>query len=187
LPRRSGDAHLYRLNHPLGEAIVERAKARRLTPVQVIFDYTNHAGRISALEPLRGASGWLSTSALTIEALDTPEDHILLAGVGDDGAPLSRDAAMRLLSLPADDGDPVEPPAPLADDLNARLRLEASEIQRAVSERNARFFGAEADKLDGWADDLKVGLEREIKEIDRQIKEARRAATSALTLAACRT
>ena len=182
LPRRSGDAHLYRLNHPLGEAIVERAKARQLTPIQVTFDYTNHAGRISALEPLRGASGWLSASALTIEALDTPEDHILLAGVGNDGAPLSRDAAMRLLTLPADDGDPVQPSARLANDLNARLGLEASGIQRAVSERNARYFGAEADKLDGWADDLKVGLEREIKEIDRQIKEARRAATSALTL-----
>ena len=55
-------------------------------------------------------------------------------------------------------------------------------IQRNISERNARFFEAEADKLDGWADDLKVGLEREIKELDRQIKEARRAATTALTL-----
>ncbi|MDP1635027.1 MAG: DEAD/DEAH box helicase, partial [Gallionellaceae bacterium] len=55
-------------------------------------------------------------------------------------------------------------------------------IQRVISERNARFFEAEADKLDGWADDLKMGLEREIKEIDRQIKEARRAATTALTL-----
>ncbi|MBU2099431.1 MAG: DEAD/DEAH box helicase, partial [Gammaproteobacteria bacterium] len=40
----------------------------------------------------------------------------------------------------------------------------------------------EAEKLDGWADDLKVGLERDIKELDRQIKEARRAATIALTL-----
>ena len=40
----------------------------------------------------------------------------------------------------------------------------------------------EAMKLDGWADDLKVGLERELKELDRQIKEARRAATIALTL-----
>jgi len=29
---------------------------------------------------------------------------------------------------------------------------------------------------------LKVGLEREIKELDRQIKEARRTATAALTL-----
>ena len=34
----------------------------------------------------------------------------------------------------------------------------------------------------GWADDLKVGLEREIKELYRQIKEVRRAATAALTL-----
>ena len=57
-----------------------------------------------------------------------------------------------------------------------------TEIQRTISERNARFFEAETDKLDGWADDLKLGLEREIKEIDRQIKEARRAATAALTL-----
>lgn len=55
-------------------------------------------------------------------------------------------------------------------------------IRRSVSERNARYFEEEATKLDGWADDLKVGLEREIREIDRQIKEARRAATSAMTL-----
>lgn len=51
-----------------------------------------------------------------------------------------------------------------------------------MSERNARFFEAEAQKLDGWADDLKVGLEREIKEMDRQIREARRAASAAVTL-----
>ncbi len=81
--------------------------------------YTNHAGRISALEPLRGRSGWLSASALTIEALETSEDHILLSR--DDGAPLSRDAAMRLLTLSADGGDSVETPAPLADYLDTRL------------------------------------------------------------------
>jgi septal ring factor EnvC (AmiA/AmiB activator) len=39
-----------------------------------------------------------------------------------------------------------------------------------------------AKKLDGWADDLKVVLEREIKEMDRQIKEAKRAATAAVDL-----
>lgn len=55
-------------------------------------------------------------------------------------------------------------------------------IQRGISERNARFFEAEVDKLEGWADDLKLGLEREIKDLDRQIKEARRVATTALTL-----
>ena len=48
--------------------------------------------------------------------------------------------------------------------------------------RNADFFELEVDKLDSWADDLKVGLEREIKEFDRHIKEARKAAIAALTL-----
>ena len=67
-------------------------------------------------------------------------------------------------------------------ELEAITHRRQVEIQRTISERNAQFFTAEADKLDGWADDLKLGLEREIKEIDRQIKEARRAATAALTL-----
>ena len=57
-----------------------------------------------------------------------------------------------------------------------------SEIQREVSQRNATFYEAEAAKLDGWADDLKVGLEREIKEFDRQLKETRRASVTALSL-----
>lgn len=38
-----------------------------------------------------------------------------------------------------------------------------SGIRRAISERSARYFEAEVEKLDGWAGDLKVGLEREIK------------------------
>jgi len=62
----------------------------------------------------------------------------------------------------------------------AQRRREA--IKRTVSERNARFFEAEAAKLEGWADDLKLGLEREIKELDREIKETRRRALAALSL-----
>ncbi len=52
----------------------------------------------------------------------------------------------------------------------------------AMFRSNNVFYEAETDKLDGWADDLKVGLERDIKELDRQIKEARRTAAVALTL-----
>ena len=57
-------------------------------------------------------------------------------------------------------------------------------IQARISSRNAELFEAEADKLDGWADDLKLGLEREIKELDKQIKEARKGATGAVSLEA---
>jgi adenine-specific DNA-methyltransferase len=182
LPRRSGEAHLYRVNHPLGSAVVARAQSRDLPPAEITFDYSNHSGKISILEPFSGQAGWLKACVLTIEALDQAEDHILLAAETDDGEGLSAEACERLLTLNGHNKAPIDVPAEPITRLDATVREQQRLIQRAVSERNARFFELEADKLDGWADDLKVGLEREIKEIDRQIKEARRAATAALTL-----
>ncbi len=182
LPRRSGDAHLYRLSHPLAETVVERAKGRDLPVAEVRFDYDSHEGKVTILEDLLGHSGWLSVSLFTIEALDQVEDHLLFGGVTDSGTSLSEDAARRLLTVPGTIGVATSAPQEITESLEAAIQRRQNEIQRDVSERNAKFFAAEAEKLDGWADDLKVGLEREIKEIDRQIKEARRAATTALTL-----
>ncbi len=181
LPRRTGEAHLYRLNHPLAEALVDSAKSRLLPLAEVHFDYDNHAGKVSILEPLLRKSGYLTASLFSIESLDQGEDHLILAAVGDDGATIDEETAARMLSLP---GEVVGGVAGLhnQEHLEVLTRQRQAKIQKGISERNARFFEAEADKLDGWADDLKLGLEREIKELDRQIKEARRSATAALTL-----
>ena len=56
------------------------------------------------------------------------------------------------------------------------------DILREINQRNLGYFEQEVQKLDDWADDLKLGIEQEIKEIDRQIKEVRRTAASAPTL-----
>src|SRR5688572_10823970 len=182
LPRRTGEAHLYRLNHPLAEALLNRAKSRELPAVELRLNYAEHEGKISVIEPFLGQSGWLSFSVFTVESLDYAEDHLLFAGVTDMGQTLDNEVARRLLSLPAQVGSAIN----LSQDVKSALESISHEgeevVQRSVSQRNARFFEAEAEKLEAWADDLKLGLEREIKEIDRQIKEARRAATSALTL-----
>jgi len=182
LPRRTGEAHLYRLNHPLAEALLNRAKSRELPAVELRLNYAEHEGKISVIEPFLGQSGWISVSVFTVESLDYAEDHLLFAGVTDMGQTLDNEVARRLLSLPAQVGSAIN----LSQDVKSALESISHEgeevVQRSVSQRNARFFEAEAEKLEAWADDLKLGLEREIKEIDRQIKEARRAATSALTL-----
>ncbi|KQY29496.1 DEAD/DEAH box helicase [Caulobacter sp. Root487D2Y] len=182
LPRRTGEAHLFRVNHPLGEAIISRSRSRALPTVEIAFDYSHHEGRISQVEPLVGQAGWLTASLLSVDALGQSEDHLLLSGVTDAGVPLSNEISSRLMTV----GGSVTAEAVLSDRASTILGQALSEqqaaIRRNISERNARFFEAEADKLDGWADDLKVGLERELKELDRQIKEARRAATVALTL-----
>ena len=184
LPRRTGEAHLYRLNHPLAEALLARAKGRELPAAEVTFAYGDHEGKVTLLEPLIGKAGWLTLSFFSVESLDQAEDHLIVTASTDDGQSLDEEVAARLLTLPATSsplsvGEEPGVRAELLDDLTQHRQ---ASIRQAISERNARFFEAEADKLEGWADDLKVGLEREIKEIDRQIKEARRAATTALTL-----
>ena len=49
-------------------------------------------------------------------------------------------------------------------------------------QRNLGYFGQEVSKFDSWADDLKLGLEQEIKAIDSEIKDARRTAAVSPTL-----
>ena len=180
LPRRSGEAHTYRLSHPLAETVIEQAKSRDLPSAEVHFDYAAHEGKVSILQPLLGKSGCLSLSLFTVEALDQAEDYLVFAAITDEGQALDEEMAQRLMSLPGSVTDKlVNVSHPLLESLTQQRQ---SDIQRRISERNARFFEAEANKLDSWADDLKVVLERELKEIDRQIKEAKRAATAALSL-----
>lgn len=181
LPRRSGEAHLYRLNHPLAETLIAQTKMRNLPPAEIHFDYQQYDGKVTLLEEFIGKSGWLTLSLFSVESLDQAEDHLIFAAETDDGQILDEEIAVRLLTLP---GNVVNQVQSVLENTSLEVQNQKRqlEIQRNISERNARFFEAEADKLDGWADDLKIGLEREIKEIDRQIKEARRSAITALTL-----
>ena len=134
---------------------------------------------MSILEPLRGSSGTLSVSLFTIESLEQAEDHLLLAGVTESGHVMDEDAARRLLWLP---GRVVWEAVSLDETRLIQITAEwQAAVHRRIAERNTRFFEAEADKLEGWADDLKLGLERDMH-IDRHIKEARRTAMMALTL-----
>jgi ERCC4-related helicase len=181
LPRRTGEAYLYRMSHPLAEALLERAKGRDLPPAEIHFDYGKHDGKVSILEPYIGRTGRLAASVLTIESLDQAEDHLIVAAVTEQGQVLDEETGNRLLSLPGRVAGSLTN-LPENGILEPVIERQKDAVQKQVSERNARFFEAEAEKLDGWADDLKMGLEREIKELDRQIKEARRAATAALTL-----
>ncbi|WP_404791220.1 SNF2-related protein [Altericista sp. CCNU0014] len=182
LPRRSEAAHTYRSGHPLAKALIERAKNRALPAGAIHFDYAAYGSRIFVLEPMLGQSGYLSLSVLTVEALDHTEDRIIFSAVTDDGQILDEDRAKKLLLIPGQIRNLTEAISLSSLDVITQQRIRA--IQQEIAEHNANFFEMEAKKLDGWADDRKVVLERDIKEFDRQIKEAKRAATAALTLEA---
>jgi adenine-specific DNA-methyltransferase len=181
LPRRTGEAHLYRLGHPLAEQVMAQAKNRVLDSGELAFEYRKHDGKVSAIEPFIGRAGVLSVSLFTVEALDQAEDYLICTGITDQGDILDEETVQRLFSLPGTVGQsaslPIDHPQ-----LQVRTEERQEAIRRHISKRNADFFELEVDKLDSWSDDLKLGLEREIKELDRQIKEARKASVAALTL-----
>jgi len=183
LPRHSGEAHLYRTGHPLAQALIAQARERKLPVAQLRFSYDGYGAKVSTLEALRGQSGWLALRVLSIEALGTAEEYLLLAGATDAGEPLHDEDTEKLLRLPAEvlplqAHEPGKPGGALEASLQ---RLENQRI-REVNQRNLGYFDAEVQKLDAWADDLKVGLENEVKELDRDIKDVRRTASVSATL-----
>jgi hypothetical protein len=194
LPRRSGDAHLYRIHHPLAQWITQQAKTRLLEPAQLVFDYEGYGSKVSTLEPYRGKAGWLTCKLLSVKALGHQEEHLLVAAATTDGHLLAEDDPQKLLRLPAqsrslpsasgagaEDGvQGVEDVLPAT--LSADVQSRSTELLRGIHQRNLGYFDQEAQKLDAWADDLKLGLERDIKEIDREIKEVRRTAATSPTL-----
>jgi hypothetical protein len=134
---------------------------------------------------LIGQSGVLALSKLTVKALAQEEDYLLFAVRTDAGEVLDADMAEKLMSIPGEVVQrSIEIDAATMADLMEITRQQQSVENQSILQRNAKFFEAEVEKLYAWADDLKVVLERDIKDFDRQIREAKLAATGALDLQA---
>lgn len=181
LPRRSGDAHLYRVGHPLAEWVVQQAKSRDLPAARLVFDYEAHGSKISTLEPYRGKTGWLTLGLISVQTLGQHEQHLLVAASTAKGEVLTESDPEKLLRLPAV-MQAVKPFNAADTALQADIETRKATLLRDINQRNLGYFEQEVQKLDAWADDLKLGLEQEIKAIDVEIKEIRRIAAVSATL-----
>lgn len=180
LPRRSGDAHLYRVGHPLAVWVTQQAITRALPNARLVFDYDAYGTQISTLKPYRGQTGWLTLKLVSVEALGNQEQHLVVAASTADGIALAEDDPEKLLRLPAhtQSAGLFSAGIGLAEDMEARKTA----LLREINQRNLGYFEQEVEKLDAWADDLKLGLEQEIKGIDAEIKDVRRTAATSPTL-----
>jgi superfamily II DNA/RNA helicase len=176
------NAQFYRPEHPLAQTIIDRSLKRDLTdPAVVEFRVSAHRPKISALEALQGQSGWMSISKLSITGMEV-EDRLVLSAVTDAGEVLDQELAAKFFSVDAGVLK-VTPPAMPTGLLSEETKKHVSAYVQDVEQRNAKYFDEEALKLDNWAEDLKFGLEREIKDIDREMKDIRRGAALAASLA----
>ncbi|MDD2707878.1 MAG: SNF2-related protein [Verrucomicrobiae bacterium] len=173
--------HHYRIGHPLAVQIIERARNRSLPSCGLVFRYSDHPTKISLVEQRVGQSGWLALSLLSVTALEA-EEHLLFAGQTDGGELLPPEVCARFFGVAATVEDQIAVPEPVKIALQRSTENQQNELLDVIAVRNKTHFESEMEKLENWANDLKDGLERELKELDREIKETKRQARIATEL-----
>lgn len=175
------EANTYRVGHPLAQRVLEHARSLNLPIAEVRFDLSDSRRKIAVLDPLKGSSGWLTCSRLTLTAIET-EDALLLAGVTDAGTALDDTQCRRLFDLPARTRGQTTVPQSQVQLLAAGTAARKAEIIDETSVRNGRYFDIEIDKLDKWADDRRASLKAALDEVDEALKDAKKAARNAPNL-----
>ena len=175
------DANTYRVGHPLAQRIIAQGKALKLSPAEVTFDYTGSSKKIAVLAPLVGQSGWLSCSYLSVNALET-EEHLILAGVIDNGEALDEGQCRRLFDIVGIPGQAIAIPSVIQSHLGDATARRQDELLVAMSAKNGEWFDIEMDKLDRWAEDRRAALKADLEELDLSIKDAKKSARLAPNL-----
>ena len=139
-------------------------------PVQEIeFSYSGVEGKTALLEKIVGQSGWMRVQRVSIDSFEQ-EDHLLIACYTDAGEDVFPEIAERMLMLPAKEVCAAVTDQAVLQNTGMRLERTKADILSESANRNQNFFEEEMDKLDTWASDMKVSLEREITDLDAEIK-----------------
>ncbi|MEO5367461.1 MAG: SNF2-related protein [Magnetococcus sp. WYHC-3] len=179
----SMDGHTYRLSHPLGEWVVQTAKAADTPVQQLVFNPQQNSARITVVERLRGQSGVLTLQKLTVDSFEKQE-YLLFSAMTDRGTSLDQETCQKLMeTVVTTSGDSVQIPQNIFQRLQAEADRHAeATIARSLETNNKHFIEAR-DRLDRWADDMVFAAEQELKNTKEQIKIAQRESRQATTLA----
>jgi hypothetical protein len=163
------DTNIYRIGHKLAQRILQGCKELETPVKEVIFDYTNSNTKIVYLEQFIGKSGWMKIQLLQVNSFEL-EEYFLISCFTDEDEEIYPDMANRFFSLSANVRDNISTNQVIEQTFKESLFSLRQVILNENALRNHNFFDVEMDKLDQWADDMKISLEKEIKDIDAEIK-----------------
>lgn len=182
---------LYRANHPLAQYVITEAKNIEVTPNDtLILDYSNSGKRITPLAELVGLEGYISVDLLSMETAETI-DYWAVAMITKQGDVIEPELIEHIWSIPSsvELTDTIFPEKVVAQ-LEQIKNSQINEITEQTKKKALNLFDEQVDKLDTWAEDMKLGLEREIQDLNKTIRlmksEARRADSIEARLAAQR-
>lgn len=182
---------LYRANHPLAQYVITAAKNIEVTPNDtLILDYSHSGKRITPLAELVGLEGYISVDLLSMETAETI-DYWAVAMITKQGDVIEPELIEHIWSIPSsvELTDTIFPEKVVAQ-LEQIKNSQINELTEQTKKEALNLFDEQVNKLDTWAEDMKLGLEREIQDLNKTIRlmksEARRADSIEARLAAQR-
>ena len=101
------------------------------------------------------------------------ENRLVFAGFCDNGTILDERQMQRMFDLAGE----LEPntiyklEAEITDKLNSLYQVQQEQILEDISIQNSNYFEEETTKLSKWSKDIKIGIERTLRDIDKAIDE----------------
>ncbi|CZG39589.1 DEAD/DEAH box helicase [Legionella pneumophila serogroup 1] len=177
----SHHSHAYRLNHPLGELIIEEGKNNHTPIDEVIFNYQLHDAKVTVAEQLQGKSGWLTLNLLTIRSFQT-DQYMVFTGITDDNEIIDNESCQKLFNLPGQlnsiNHGFISPPNNLQSQSQRQLESTLSQAMEA----NSKFFQEEREKLEKWADDKILAAEQALQDTKAKIRSIKRDSRQAISI-----
>lgn len=172
---------LYRLTHPLGEKVLEKAKNLPCPVSEVIFDISHNPTKISVVESLKGNQGWLTLKKLKIHSFEF-EEYLLFSAIDDQGNNLDQETTEKLFNCAGRDHGVTDLPG------TAQKRLAADSerhVQATIArnlEENNKHLSEACIQLDIWAEDMEKAAAKEMDDTKRKIADTRRSVRFAETM-----
>lgn len=160
----AGDIFL-RKEAPFFKVWLEETIKTPLSPVHIVFDTSKSKRKISFFDTHQDIKGLLSIDKMSYDGL-SEEEHLIFTVVTKDKTKLDEDLVNRLLEIPGSITGPcTNESATFTKQRTKNLEKQQTQIEKA----NKKYYLDECEKLDAYSEDLKNGLERDLKELRKEI------------------
>lgn len=175
------EQQFFRLTEGVGASLVQGLKQQEVAPAHLTFTYQPEEGQWVDVKNLIGHKGILKAIKVSIGSSEEVRERILLLAQTDAGDDVHPETVERLLKLPLQkeelegaiiDGSLLE--------INEMSQLQI--FRDDVERDNELYYNEEVEKLERWSEDKRIALDIRIKQLDQEIKQARKVSRQLGTL-----
>jgi superfamily II DNA or RNA helicase len=125
---------------------------------------------ISFLDSHPGLKGIISVDKLTHKSIQD-EEHLIMSVITEDGTEVDADMLSRIMELHA---EIIGECSPETEVLIAARIAGIQKQKDDIANRNKTYFLEQVEKLDAYSEDLKEGLQKQLKALKKEIAEKRK-------------